>query len=101
MFVRSQEIVVCNLKCQVIVSSVNVIETVSRSLGKLIRSVKPFNHLLKWTIFFGNLIIVGKSNYLSDFEAEIITKLSEKLLRTQYIGVVTICDEKEVFLKLF
>ena len=68
MFVWLQEDVVRHLKRQIVVGTLDVIEAIGRAKEFLIGSVKPFNHLLVWTMFGGYLIVVGKNNDLCDIE---------------------------------
>ena len=70
-FMRAQEVIVGNPKSQVIVSPVDVIKSVCMAVGSLIGAVKAFDHLLEWPVLHRNSIVVGKSDYLSDFESKV------------------------------
>ena len=78
-FVWPEEVVIGNPESQIIVGTVDVIKTIRRPVRSLVGTVQPFNHLLERTEFSGYLIVVGKSNYLSDLKLKFFTKLMEEL----------------------
>ncbi len=100
MFMRAQEVIVGNPKSQVIVSPVDVIKSVCMAVGSLIGAVKAFDHLLEWPVLHRNSIVVGKSDYLSDFESKAFSKFLDKLHCGERIGAVTVSDELKVFRQL-
>ena len=80
MLVRTQEVVMSNPECQVVVDTVDVIKIIYRLIRSLVGTVEAFDHLLARPEFFGNRIVVGKSNHPCDIELEFITEFSEELL---------------------
>ena len=89
MFVGTQKVIVCNPQSKVIVGTVDVVKSVCFPVGRFIGSVQALDHLLEWTELFGNRIVVGKSNHLSNAELEGITKFMEELLGSQRMAVGT------------
>ena len=99
-FVRAQEVVISDPKCQVIVGAIVVIETVGRSVRGFIGSVQPLDHLLIGSECSGDGIIVGKTDDLGDLKPELFTELMEELLGSKRVSAETICNKPEVFRKL-
>ena len=99
MFMWPEKVIISNPESQVIVGAVDVIKTVRRSVRSLIGTIQSFNHLLERAEFFGYFIVVGKSNYLSDFKLKGFTKLVEKLLGSERIGAVAVSNKTEILWK--
>ena len=66
MLMWTQEIIVSDPECQIIVSIVDVVEPICMVVRSFISTVQSFNHLFEWTMFCRDSIVVGKSNDLSD-----------------------------------
>ena len=66
MLMWTQEVIVSNPECQIIVGTVDVVEPIGMAVRSFISAVQSFNHLFEWTMFCGDRIVVGKSNDLSD-----------------------------------
>ena len=92
-----EEVIIGNPESQIIVGTVDVIKTVCRSVRSLIGTVQPFDHLFERTKFFGYFIVVGKSNYLSDFKLKFFTKLVEELLRCKRVGTIAVTIKRKFF----
>lgn len=95
-FMGTQKVVVSDPEGKVIVGAVDVIETVGRSVRSLVGAVQPFDHLLERPKFFGDGIVVGKSDDLGDLECEVFPKFLCEFHCSQGIGAVTVSDEPEV-----
>ena len=74
-----------------------MVKAVCVTVRCLISTVEPFNHLFVGTVFFGNSIVVGKSNHLSDFECKIVSQLFCKFHCSERVGAVTVSNELKVF----
>ena len=94
---RPQKVVVCHPQCKIVAGTVITIETVGGTVGSLVGAVQSFDHLLVWTEFLGNGIIVCKANDLSDLKLELLAELSEELLCGKDVGAVSVRNEPEVF----
>lgn len=81
--------------------AVDIVKSVCMAVGSLVCTIQPFDHLLEMTEFFGDLIIVGKSDDLCDAEEELFTELVEELLRSQRICTVSVSNETEVLGKFY
>lgn len=66
MLMWTQEIIVSDPECQIIVSIVDVVEPICMVVRSFISTVQSFNYLFEWTMFCRDSIVVGKSNDLSD-----------------------------------
>ena len=89
---RTEKVIVCDPEDKVVVGAVDVIKAVCVTVGGLIGAVQPFDHLLEWTVFPGNGIVVGKSDHLSDFEGKIFPEL---FLRTPLRPVGRRCNHQQ------
>ncbi len=96
----TEKVIVCDPEDKVVVGAVDVIKAVCVTVGGLIGAVQPFDHLLEWTVFPGNGIVVGKSDHLSDFEGKIFPELFYELHCGQWVGAVTVSNELKIFRQL-
>lgn len=87
---RTQKVIVSNTQNQIIICFIDVVKVVDLLVGGFINMVQPFNHLLEWTEFFGNSIVVGKFNNLCNVKFKSITELMKKLLNSKGIGTILI-----------
>ena len=99
-FMRTQEVVVSDPECQVIVSSVDVVKTICMSVRRLIGTVQALDHLFERTVLCGNSIIVGKPDDLGDFEGKVFAKFFNEFHGGEWIGAVAISDELKLFRQL-
>ena len=97
----TQEVVIGDPEGKVIVGAFDAVEPVCFPVRGFVGAVEPLNHLLERPEFFGDGIIVGKSDDLGDCEFKSVTELMEELLGSQGIGAVAISDKAEVFRQLF
>ena len=98
-FMRTQEVVIGDPESQVIVGTIDVIKSISWTVGMLVCPVQTFNHLFVRAELRGNSIIIGQADNLGDGEPEILTEFMEELLGSQRIGAVTIRNELEMVRK--
>ncbi len=75
MFMRSEKVIVSYPEGQVIVGTVDGVKAVCHLVRSFIRTVEPLDHLLKRAMLFGDSVVVGEPNYLSDLEGECFPKL--------------------------
>lgn len=99
-FVWTQEVVVGNPECQVIVGAVDAVKAVCRAVRSLIGAVEPFAHLFKRAVFRGDGIAVGKSDDLGDPEGKVFSRLFCEFHGGEWIGAVAVSDEPELFREL-
>lgn len=97
----AQEIVVGDPQGKVIVGTVDAVETICRPVRSFIGTVQPFDHLLERPEFFGNGIVVGKSNDLGNVKVERFAEPVEELLGGEGICTVSVSNKSEVIRKLF
>ena len=97
---RAKEVVVSNPESQVVVGTFDVVKAVCVTVGSLISTVQPFDHLFEWSMFCGDSIVVGKSNDLSDLEGKVLAELSHEFHCSKRAGTVTVSDELKVLRKL-
>lgn len=71
----AQEVVISASENQVIACAFDVVKAVCFPVGSLIGTVQPLHDLFERAVFFGNSIVVGKSNALGDRKGEILSKL--------------------------
>ena len=99
-FMRAQEVIISYPESQVIVGTVDVVETIRVTVGSFVGTVQSFDHLLEWTVFRRNSIDVGKSNHLSDSKGKIFAEFFDKLHCSKRISTEAICNEFKVFWEL-
>ena len=97
----AKEVIVGDPEGKVIVGTVDVVEPICMAVGSLIGAVEPFNHLFEWAVFFGDGIVVGKSNNLCDPEGKIFPELFCKFHCSKGIGTVAVSDELKFFREFF
>ncbi len=97
MLVWTQEVVISNPESQVIVGTFDVVKAVRFPVRNLVGTVQPFHDLFEWAVFFGNSIVVGKSNHLSDLEREVLSKLLCEFHGGKRISTIAISDKFESF----
>ena len=95
----AQEVIVGDPEGKVIVGAVDVVEPICMAVGSLIGAVEPFNHLFERAVFFGDGIVVGKSNNLCDPESKIFPELFCEFHCSKGIGTVAVSDELKFFRK--
>lgn len=93
---RAQKVVISDPERHVIVGTFVVVVTASDPIRSFKSAVETFNHLFIGTKFFGDCVIIGQTDYLSNIKVKIITEFTEELLSSQRIGTVTIGDKSEL-----
>lgn len=91
----SKEVVVGNPKGNTVHGSILGTVAAESSVGFLEGTIESFNDLFKGTELFGDLIIVGKANDLSDKDIPVL--LQFKLLCSKGIGTVAVSNEAKGF----
>ena len=99
-FVGAQKVIVGDPEGQVIVSPVDVVKTVCMAVRSLIGAVEALDHLFERTVLCGDSIIVGKPDYLGDFERKVFAKLFNEFHGGEWIGAVAVSDELKLFRQL-
>ena len=99
-FVWAHKVIVSDPKGQIIVGTINTVESVCRTIGSLLGPVQAFNHLLVWPEFFGYLVIISETDDLCDIELKLFTIFAEELLCSQRVGTVSIGYETEMLRQL-
>ena len=92
-----QEVVVRHPQCKIVACAVITVETVGGTVGSLVGAIKAFDHLLVWTEFLGNGIVICKADDLSNLKLKLLAELPKELLCSKDIGTVTVSNEPEVF----
>ena len=100
-FMWAKEVIVSNPEGKVIVGTVDVIETVCVTVRSLIGAVQSLNHLFERAVFRRNSIVVGKSNYLSDFEGKVFSKLLYEFHCSEWVSTVSICNELKILRQFY
>lgn len=93
----TEEVVISDPECKIIVRSLKTVKAVCVTVGSLVCAVQSLNDLLIRTEFCRYCIVVLKSDYLGDLELHAFADFKEELLRSQGIGTVSISDETEPF----
>ena len=101
MLMWTQEVIVSDPECQIIVGTVDVVEPICMAVRGFISTVQSFNHLFEWTMFCRNSIVVGKSNDLSDGKSEIFAEFLCEFHSGKGISTVSVSNKFKVFRKLF
>ena len=94
--VRTQEVVVGDPECHVIVCAVVIIVAAADPVSGFKSTVEPFDHLLVRTELLGDGIVVCESDYLGDVKFEAFPQLLSELQGGQRIGAVPIGNEPEL-----
>ena len=97
MLVGAQEVIVSDPEDKVIAGAVDVVKAVGGPIGGLVGTVEPFDHLLERAVFFGNSIVVGKTNDLCDPERKGFPEFFEEFHCGEWIGAVAVSDELKFF----
>ena len=98
---RAKKIVVSDPECKTVRSTFVIIKTAFDTIGFFEGAVQSFYDLFVWTMFSGNLIIIGQTDDLGDVKFKFFPVFMKKLLGSKGIGTVSICDEFKVFWKTF
>ena len=97
MLVRTQEVVVGDPECHVIVGAIIIVVTAADPVSGFKCAVKPFAHLLVGAELLRDRIIVCEPNYLGDVELEAVPQLPCELLGGQGIGTIPVGNKPELF----
>ena len=71
------------------------------TVRSLIGAVEAFDHLFKRAVFCRNSIVIGKPDYLCNFERKILSEFFCEFHGGKWISAVAISDESELFRQLF
>ncbi|ODR42108.1 hypothetical protein BEI62_08385 [Eisenbergiella tayi] len=93
----TQEVVVGDPECHVIVGAIIIVVTAADPISGFKCAVKPFAHLLVGAELLRDRIIVCEPNYLGDVELEAVPQLPCELLGGQGIGTIPVGNKPELF----
>lgn len=96
---RAKKIVVSDPECKTVRGTFVIIKTAFDTIGFFEGAVQPFYDLFVWTMFSGNLIIIGQTDDLGDVKFKFFPVFMKKLLGSKGIGTVSVCDEFKVLWK--
>lgn len=98
---RSQEVVVGNPECEVVVRTIVVVKAVCRTVRGFVGSVETFDQLFVRPELGGYRVVVCKADDLGDGEPHFFAEFQEELLSGKRISAVAISDKAEVLRKFF
>ena len=93
----TQEVVVGDPECHVIVGAIIIVVTAADPVSGFKGSVEAFDHLLVRAELPGDSIIVCKPDHLGDVKPEAFPQFLCELQGSQRIGAVPIGNEPELF----
>ena len=96
----AQEVIVGDPEGKVIVGAVDVVKPICMAVRGFIGAVEPLDHLFERAVFFGDGIVVGKSDHLCDPEGKILPELFCEFHCSERISTVAVSDELKFFRQL-
>ena len=92
----TQEVVVGDPECHVIVGAIIIVVTAADPISGFKCAVKPFAHLLVGAELLRDRIIVCESDYLGNVKLEAVSQLPYELLGGQRIGTIAVGNEPKL-----
>ncbi len=93
----TEEVVVSDPECHVIVGAIIIVVTAADPVSGFKCAVKPFDHLLVGAELLRDRIIVCEPNYLGDVKPEAVPQFPCELLGGQGIGTISVGNKPELF----
>ena len=92
----TEEVVVSDPECHVIVGVIIIVVTAADPVSGFKCAVKPFDHLLVGAELLRDRIIVCESDYLGNVKLEAVSQLPYELLGGQRISTIAVGNEPKL-----